>query len=280
MWAVPARPVSLAAAASPLGRGASRTRDAPLRLSRRFADALAVKPASVPLVRTTPPDGRTRARIVIVDDHPVIRDAVRMALEGSDGFHIVGEAADATRALDLCRTMGPDLVLLDLSLPDADGVAVAERLLRECPGLRVLALAALEDELTLFRCLRSGVHGYLQKTASTDDVRAAVQAVLRGERTLGPDAGGATPSVLRELARRARRAAAMAGALTGREQQVLALLPDGLTMRAMAERLRVSDRTVETHMAHLYRKLGVRNRAEALHRAVALGLVDLGPERP
>jgi DNA-binding NarL/FixJ family response regulator len=215
-------------------------------------------------------------RILIVDDHPLIRQIIRLGCEGRPDLEIVGEAADGHQALAMARELQPDVVVLDLVIPGMDGFEVASRLRANGSAARILIVSAHGERGIVFEALRLGAAGFLEKTASVDEIVAAVVAVAGGTEVFSVEHERSAQARLGELARAARSAARAAATLTARERQVLQLIVEGLTSRQVATRLQLSERTVETHIANLYRKLDVRTRVQALHRAASLGLVDLG----
>ncbi|MGH2529046.1 MAG: response regulator [Actinomycetota bacterium] len=216
------------------------------------------------------------ARVLIVEGHPVLREVVRMACDGSPLLHVVGEARTGEEALEACGTVGPDVVLLDLTLPGMDGLEVARRLRGQGDDVRILVVSGRADDQTVFESIRAGVDGFLEKTASVRYITDALVRVAAGERVFTRDQERAAIAELGRLARRAREASGLIPGITPRELEVLGHLSRGLTMRQVATRLGVSIRTVETHVAKLYRKLGASNRVQALARATDLRLIDLG----
>ncbi|MBI4730358.1 MAG: response regulator transcription factor [Acidobacteria bacterium] len=215
-------------------------------------------------------------RVLIVDDHPMIRRIVALACEDHPALEVAGEAANGAEALDKFRLLAPDVTVLDLMMPGVGGLEVARVLLEERPGARILVLSAKQDERSVFECLSAGALGFVEKTASIESVARAIDAVGRGRQVLSDGLRRAAFGQLREAARNARHASDAVGALTPRERGVLALIAEGLTARQMARRLGVSERTIETHIANLYRKLDVRSRVQAVNRAAALRLVEIG----
>lgn len=216
------------------------------------------------------------ARVVIVEDHPVLREVVRMACDASPLLHVVGEARTGEEALEACRTLEPDLVLLDLTLPGMDGLEVARRLRAQGDPVKILVVSGRTDDQTVFESVRAGVDGYLAKTAGVRYITDALVRVVAGERVFTRDQERAAIAELGRLARRAREVSGLAAHITPRELEILRHLSRGLTMRQVANRTGVSSRTVEAHVAKLYRKLGASNRVQALARATDLGLIDLG----
>lgn len=214
-------------------------------------------------------------RVLVVDDHPIVRTMVRIACDQRDGLAVVGEAADGNEALELAASLRPDVIVLDLILPRMSGLEVAGRLALDDSTARILVLTATDDKTAVFEALRLGVSGYVEKTASVDEIADAIQAVARGELVFSKELERQAQVQLGEFAKRARETARALARLTPREREVLALLAEGLSTRQIAKRLGLSARTVESHIGNIYEKLDARTRVQALYRAAGLGLVDL-----
>jgi DNA-binding NarL/FixJ family response regulator len=221
--------------------------------------------------------GLSRARVLIVEDHPVLRGVIRLACEHSRDLAIVGEVEDGEQALEMARELSPDVIVLDLSLPgELQGLDVARRLRAGGSTAKILILTGRTDDRSVFDSIRAGADGFLEKTAGVRFIADALTRVAAGERVFSPDQ---ERSALQELGRMARRARASSGAqaiVTPRELEILEFVSLGLTVKQVATRLGLSPRTVEAHIAKLYRKLGVRNRVQAISRAVSLGLIRMG----
>jgi DNA-binding NarL/FixJ family response regulator len=218
------------------------------------------------------------SRIVIVEDHPVIRGVVRLACEHSRGLDVVAEVVDGEAAIELCRSLKPDILVLDLTLPgEVQGLDVARRLRAEGLPVRILVLTGRSDAQTVFESIRAGVDGYLEKTAGVRFIAEALRRVARGERVFTRDQERAAVAELGRMARNSREASSLGANLTARELEILEFVGVGLTVKQVASRLGLSPRTVEAHLAKVYRKLGVRNRVQALSRVSSLGLIQIGP---
>jgi DNA-binding NarL/FixJ family response regulator len=204
------------------------------------------------------------ARVLLADDHPLVRSGVRAALEAQGGLRVVAEAEDAAAALDLARRLKPDLVLLDLSMP-GDAFAALARLARLC---RVVVLSMHGAPEHIRMALALGARGYVLKEDSPRELARVLRDALDGR-----------PGGLSARAGRALRDGAGSG-LTAREREVLALVAKGLTSRQLASRLGISARTVETHRQRLMRKTGARNVAELVRLALSQGFLGAGPIRP
>jgi DNA-binding NarL/FixJ family response regulator len=215
-------------------------------------------------------------RILIVEDHPVLRGVVRLACEHTPGLALAGEVGTGEEAVEACRSVMPDVVVLDLSLPGRlQGLDVARTIRAEGTAGRILVLTGRTDEQALFDAIRAGADGYLEKTAGVRFIADALHRVGRGERVFTPEQERIAVAELGRMARQARQSSDVRAVLTDRELQILELVSQGLTVKQVASRIGLSPRTVETHIAKLYRKLGVRNRVQAVSKAAALGLVEL-----
>ncbi|MGW3348418.1 response regulator [Nonomuraea rubra] len=199
-------------------------------------------------------------RLLIADDHPIVRDGLRAALGGEPDLEIVGEAADGAEAVRLAAELAPDVVLMDLRMPGLDGVS-AIRLLRGT-GPRVLVLTTFDTDV--LPALEAGASGYLLKDAPPDELVRAVRATHRGETVLAPAVAGRLAEHLRRPAR---------GKLSKRELEVLRLVAGGATNKQAAASLFISEASVKTHLLHIYAKLDVRDRAAAVAEAFRRGLL-------
>lgn len=201
--------------------------------------------------------------VLIVDDHPVVRAGLRTLLDGQPGLTVVGEAADGAAAIELARTLRPEVVLCDLRLRDGvDGVGVA-RALRGRDDPAVLILTTYDHDGDIVRAVEAGAAGYLLKDADPAVIVRAVQAAAAGESVLSEDQVERVVATMRTAPR----------TLSEREIEVLTLLGDGLSNRELARRLLVSEATVKTHLAHIYDKLGAANRTAAVAAARERGLL-------
>ena len=202
-------------------------------------------------------------RILIVDDHPLTRDALA-ALLTQEGFDVVGEAADGNEALALVRTLQPDLVLLDLTMPGMDGLTALPKIREEAPACEIVVLTASDAEENLLGAIRAGASGYLLKTESPEQIATFLRGVARGDAALS---GG----VARRLLDRVREGGRLDGipdaitqVLSAREVEVLLLLDEHLGTDEIAQRLFISEHTVRSHVKNLLKKLHVSSRREAL----------------
>jgi DNA-binding NarL/FixJ family response regulator len=205
-------------------------------------------------------------RILIADDHPLTRDALA-ALLASGGFEVVGEASDGLEALERARSLQPDLVLLDLTMPGVDGLSALPRLRSACPGCEVVVLTASGTEENLLAAIRAGAAGYLLKSEPPERIVAFLHGVANGEAALS---GEVARRLLDQVRSGGRRGGGVpdhiARSLSAREVEVLLLLDDHLSTDDIAKRLFISEHTVRSHVKSLLRKLGVSSRREALEQ--------------
>jgi two-component system response regulator NreC len=203
-------------------------------------------------------------RILIADDHAVVRSGLRRLLQADPDLEVIGEAKDGTEALRLAETLHPDTVLLDITMPPENGIKTAKRLKEKHPDLVVLFLTMHEDESLLHEALRAGASGYLIKRAEESEILQAIHATNRGDIYVHPSM---TRALLHKPVTTEHRRGLRAIALTRRELDVLRLLAKGNTNRQIADLLRLSTRTVENHRANLMGKLGLVSRVELVNFA-------------
>ena len=212
-------------------------------------------------------------RIAVVAGHAVIRAVVRLASESIDG-RIVGEVGTAAGGRELVDSTGFDVLVLDLDLPDADGMTVL-RAMTPLPPARILVLSDRIDGTTVLEALRLGADGFIEKSDGLRRLPAAIRAVADGRAVIPASIEATALGQLRRFARTARESARIESRLTVREREVLQGISEGRTTQQISRRMGLSPRTVETHIGKLYRKLGARTRVQALSRAAALGFVEL-----
>jgi DNA-binding NarL/FixJ family response regulator len=206
-------------------------------------------------------------RLLIVDDHPVVRDGLRGMLAADPSLEVVGEASDGAEAIRLVESLRPDIVLMDLRMPGLGGVAAIKALAEQGAEARVLVLTTYDSDSDVTPALEAGATGYLLKDAPQEQLVRAIQAAARGESVLAPSVATRLVSQLRAPAQ---------DALSDRELEVLGLIAQGETNRGAAARLFISEATVKTHLLHIYEKLGVNDRAAAVAAAYERGLLIPG----
>ena len=213
-----------------------------------------------------------RIRVLVADDHAVVREGIRHVLSAAHGFDVVGEAASAAEAVRLAGECEPDVVLLDVSMPGGTGLEVIGDVRRAAPQARVLILSVHDEAEYVLQAVRAGAHGYLRKDSSPNDLRDAVRAVDRGDTYFSPAMAVRLSDAVRVESNRLSRASKLA-LLTGRERDVLTGIANGETNKEIAARYGISPRTVETHRESLMRKLEIRSVAGLTRLAVEEGLV-------
>jgi DNA-binding NarL/FixJ family response regulator len=232
--------------------------------------------APSPVERANPTSADAPTRVLVVEDHPLLRSIIRIACEQTPGLEMVGELDNASSALEACRELAPDVILLDLSLPgEFQGLDLARAIRNEGLPVRILVLTARTDQEALFESVIIGVEGYLEKASGVRVIADALSRVAGGERVFTQ---AQMRGAVAELSRRARKAREETDAppnLSPREIEVLEHAALGFTVGQIATRLVLSPRTVETHLGNAYRKLGVSNRVQALARASGLGLIRI-----
>jgi len=213
----------------------------------------------------------TSIRILVVADHVILRQGIQLMLNGGGDFEIVGEAEDERAALALTVELKPDIVLVDISLEVSSGLNIAQQLLRSSPDTRVVLIAGSNDEQILFQALEIGVHGYLYRTLSMDDLRSALYAVQRGERVLGKSQ--AVTQVVVEFHRLIRLQNLQKRGLSSMEIELINLASKGCTNKEIGKQLFWSEVQVKRKMQEIYRKLQVTDRAQAVAVAMRQGLI-------
>ena len=204
-------------------------------------------------------------RVVVADDHRVVRVGLEQLLATFDDIQVVGSAAGGEEAIVLCRELEPDVLLLDLSMPDLDGIEVTDQLRESVPRTRVVVFTSFSDRERIVRALDAGAIGYLLKDAEPEEILAAIRAAARGESPIAPRAAAEL------LAHRSTRPSAVE--LTAREREVLRLVVDGLANKQIARRLGISEKTVKGHLTNLFQRIGVADRTQAALWAERTGVL-------
>ena len=212
-------------------------------------------------------------RVVLADDHTLVRSGIRRILEAHPGFEVVGEAADGVEALALVRETVPDVIVLDLNMPGSGGLDALPALKLAQPSLKVVVLSMHAGREYVSRAMKGGADAYLLKDSAVQDLVAAVEAVLVGRSYFSPSIQALMAELLRGDAREPSRGTT----LTDREREVLGWLARGLSSKEVAQRLDISVRTVETHRANLMQKLGVKSVALLIQVALREGIIDASP---
>jgi DNA-binding NarL/FixJ family response regulator len=206
-------------------------------------------------------------RVLLVDDHPVVREGIRGMLGAEPDISVVGDAASGPEALALVAALSPDVVLMDLRMPGGDGVSATERITADHPGAHVLVLTTYDTDGDILRAVEAGATGYLLKDTPRAALADAVRAAARGETVLTGRVAGKLLSGMRQ------RDAPTAAVLSPRETEVLRLAAEGRTNAAIGRALHISQTTVKTHLMRVYDKLGVGDRTAAVSRAIRRGLL-------
>lgn len=215
----------------------------------------------------------TPIRILLAEDHAIVRDGLRMLLQGEPDFEVVAEAENGREAVARARESAPDVAILDISMPELSGLEATRLIKAESPQTQVLILTMHESDEYFFRALEAGASGYVLKKAATQDLIAATRAVAQGEAFLYPSVA---KKLIGDYVRRIEPGAEPGSytTLSEREREVLLLLAQGLSNQQIAERLSITQSTLQTHRAHVLEKLGLRTTADLIKYAVQHGLVS------
>ena len=221
-------------------------------------------------------NGVTPIRVLIADDHMIVRQGIHALLQAEPDIEVVGEAEDGREAVRLARELKANVVVMDLTMPVMDGMEATRQIKQSAPEINVLALTMHDSDEYFFRVLQSGASGYVLKRAAASDLISAVRTVARGEVFLHPAVAKkmVTDYVKRAESKGENEAKDLYAGLTTRERGILTLIAEGLSNREIAERLTLSINTVQTHYAHIIEKLGLHNRAELIKYAIRHGVID------
>jgi DNA-binding NarL/FixJ family response regulator len=209
---------------------------------------------------------------MLADDHRMLREGLRRSMT-EEGFDIVGEAQDGAEAVELAEKLVPDVILMDVSMPNCNGVEACRQVKQRIQGTRVVMLTMHADKEVLTDAIRAGASGYLVKDCSTDEIAEAVRMAAQGDTVLSPQLAKSMLDEVRRLDEKAR--AEDERVVTKREEEVLQLIADGCSTPEVAERLYISQKTVKNHLASIYQKLDARDRTQAVLQAVRMGIVHL-----
>ena len=218
---------------------------------------------------TQPQDAYPPIRLLIADDHRMLREGLRRSLTEL-GFQVVAEARNGAEAVDLAGATKPDVILMDVTMPQLDGVEATRRIKERFPGIFIVMLTMHADQDVLAEAIRAGANGYLVKDCSTSEIASAIEAVASGETALSPRLAA---SMLTEVRRQSSTQPERL--VTPREEEVLQLIADGCSTPEVAEQLYISQKTVKNHLASIYQKLDARDRTQAVLQAVRLGIVSI-----
>jgi DNA-binding NarL/FixJ family response regulator len=213
-------------------------------------------------------------KILVVDDHEVVRDGISVMMGRQQDFAVVGEASNGLEAVAKAQDLHPDIVLMDLRMPQLNGVEVMRRIRAENSEIKFIVLTTYDSDEYIFDAIEAGAKGYLLKDASREELFQAVRAVYRGESLIEP---GVAAKILDRLAQLSRRSnqPSIAELLSDRETEVLQLMASGSPNKAIATALSISESTVKTHVANIFQKLEVNQRTEAVTKAMSLGIIKL-----
>lgn len=215
-------------------------------------------------------------RVLIADDHPLVRLGIRQYLESADDIVVLGEAADGNQAVALVEKHKPDVLLLDINMPGMTGIEVTQCLKDTHPNVRILILTAYDDDPYVFSLLQAGANGYLIKNCEIDELQRAVRSVYIGKTVLSPTVADKIVSQIRRNSPIQQTVQNSIDELTSRELEILRLAARGFTNKAIGQEMGISDRTAQGHLANIYAKLSVASRTEAVTEAMKRGLISLG----
>jgi len=208
---------------------------------------------------------------MLADDHRMLREGLRRSMI-DQGFDVVGEARDGEEAIRLAHELHPEVILMDVTMPEIDGVEATRQIRSSLPDIKVVMLTMHADQEVLTAAIRAGANGYLVKDCSTDEIASAVRMAVSGETALSPQLAA---SMLDEVRRLDRPSSEEDRVVTRREEEVLQLIADGCSTPEVAEKLYISQKTVKNHLASIYQKLDARDRTQAVLQAVRMGIVSL-----
>jgi two-component system response regulator NreC len=211
-------------------------------------------------------------RILICDDHTLFSDGIKAILRNEPSIEVVGEARDGRAAVERVKELGPDIVLMDVAMPDLSGFEATRRVLEVAPSVKVLMLSMHDEEELVARCLDAGASGYIIKDAPASQLLYAIDTVLKGERYLSPVV---LKKVMAGYVKNSQRPQTSYDRLSSREREVLKLLAEGLTIKDIATRLNLSVKTVDVHKYNLMRKIDVHDKAELIKYAIQKRLIDI-----
>ena len=214
-----------------------------------------------------------KKRIVIAEDHTIVREGLKSLIESLPDFEVVGEAEDGKQAIEYAENLAPDLILMDLSMPKTDGITAIKEIKRRCAGIKILALTVHKTEGYVRMALEAGADGYILKDATYQELEMAINNILSGKPYLSPDiSGGIISGYL--LGMKSGQPASLMGALTPREVEILKLIAEGYKSREIADYLNISTNTVDKHRANIMKKLDLHSASALTAIAIKEGIVD------
>lgn len=216
-----------------------------------------------------------KIKILIADDHAVFRQGTRRLLEDEPDLEVVGEAGDGEEAVTLATELGPDVAIIDIAMPTMDGIAATKKIKSQCPDVKVLILSAYDDDQFAVRLLQAGAAGYLLKSGQSRELIAAIRTVSQGDSVLHPTIARKVLNQFVSASGDRPKEQKRTGVLSQRETQFLTLMSRGLSNKDIAAELGISVRTVQSHLRHIFRKLGVNSRTEAVVYALRENLLAL-----
>lgn len=210
-------------------------------------------------------------RLMLADDHRMLREGLSRSMT-EHGFDVVGEARDGVEAVNMAYSLKPDVILMDVTMPEMDGVEACRQVRAAVPGSRVVMLTMHADQEVLANAIRAGACGYLVKDCSTEEIASAVRMAANGDTALSPQLAASMLDEVRKLDRAPSREERV---VTKREEEVLQLIADGCSTSEVADQMYISQKTVKNHLASIYQKLDARDRTQAVLQAVRMGIVSL-----
>lgn len=227
--------------------------------------------AIIPVAEVSRKSGTMTIRLMLADDHRMLREGLSRSMS-EHGFDVVGEARDGVEAVNMAYSLTPDVVLMDVSMPEMDGVEACRQVRASVPGTKVVMLTMHADQDVLANAIRAGACGYLVKDCSTEEIAEAVRMASNGDTALSPQLAASMLDEVRKLDQAPTREDRV---VTKREEEVLQLIADGCSTSEVAEQMYISQKTVKNHLASIYQKLDARDRTQAVLQAVRMGIVSL-----
>lgn len=227
--------------------------------------------AIIPIAEVSRKSGTMTIRLMLADDHRMLREGLSRSMS-EHGFDVVGEARDGVEAVNMAYSLTPDVVLMDVSMPEMDGVEACRQVRASVPGTKVVMLTMHADQDVLANAIRAGACGYLVKDCSTEEIAEAVRMASNGDTALSPQLAASMLDEVRKLDMAPTREDRV---VTKREEEVLQLIADGCSTSEVAEQMYISQKTVKNHLASIYQKLDARDRTQAVLQAVRMGIVSL-----